>query len=138
MTMLSPSGTLAAAGLMLAVFLAGCGGGPPPGKIASATQDNFRTVVVESKRPVLVEFWSHTCQPCKVLEPHLEKLAQEHEELLVVKVNSDENPALAQDLGVQLLPTIFIYQDGEIKRRQIGFDKPEELTELVSKYVTTK
>ena len=123
---------------MLAFLAAGCGGETPPGKIATATQSNFRTVVVDSQRPVLVEFWSHSCQPCKVLEPHLEKLAQEHEELLVVKVNSDENRGLAEDLGVQLLPTMFIYQDGEIKRRKIGFDKPAELAELVSAYISSK
>jgi len=124
--------------LVLALFSAGCGGGPPPGKIATATQSNFRTVVVDSKRPVLVEFWSHSCQPCKVLEPHLEKLAEDHPELLVVKVNSDENEGLRDDLGVQLLPAMFVYQDGEIKRRKIGFDKPDELAELVSDYITSK
>ena len=122
----------------LALLLAGCGGEPPTGAIVTANQDNFRSIVVDSKRPVLVEFWSHSCKPCKLLEPHLAALAQQHKELLVVKVNSDENPLLAEDLGVQLLPTMFVYQDGEIKRRKIGFDKPEELPELISAYVTPK
>ena len=122
----------------LALLLASCGGEPQTGAIVTANQDNFRSIVVASKRPVLVEFWSHSCKPCKVLEPHLAAIAEEHKELLVVKVNSDENPLLAEDLGVQLLPTMFVYQDGEIKRRKIGFDKPEELPELVSAYVTPK
>ena len=122
----------------LALLLAGCGGEPPTGAIVTANQDNFRSIVVASKRPVLVEFWSHSCKPCKILEPHLTALAVKHKELLVVKVNSDENPLLAEDLGVQLLPTMFVYQDGEIKRRKIGFDKPDELPELISAYVTPK
>jgi thioredoxin len=122
----------------LALLLAGCGGEPQTGAIVTANQDNFRSIVVASKRPVLVEFWSHSCKPCKVLEPHLTALAEKHKELLVVKVNSDENPLLAEDLGVQLLPTMFVYQDGEIKRRKIGFDKPDELPELISAYVTPK
>lgn len=122
----------------LALLLAGCGGEPPTGAIVNANQDNFRTIVVASKRPVLVEFWSQSCKPCKILEPHLAAIAQQHQELLVVKVNSDENQPLAEDLGVALLPTLFIYQDGEIKRRKVGFDKPEELAELISAYVTPK
>ena len=122
----------------LVLFLAGCGGEVSTGSVVSATQDNFRSVVVASKRPVLVEFWSESCKPCKMLEPHLVSIAQEHQELLVVKVNSDENPDLRDDLGVQLLPTLFIYQDGEQKRRKIGFNKPEELDELISAYITSK
>ena len=104
----------------------------------TANQDNFRSIVVASKRPVLVEFWSHSCKPCKILEPHLTALAEKHKELRVVKVNSDENPLLAEDLGVQLLPTLIVYQGGEAKRRQVGAPKPEELAELVSAYVTPK
>lgn len=104
----------------------------------TANQDNFRTVVVASKQPVLVEFWSVSCEPCKQLEPHLEALARNHHELLVVKVNAEQNQLLAQDLGVQLLPTLIVYQGGEAKRRQVGAPKPEELAELVSAYVTPK
>jgi thioredoxin 1 len=120
------------------LLLAGCGGEPQTGAIVAANQDNFRSIVVASKRPVLVEFWSYSCKPCKALEPHLVAIAEKHKELLVVKVNSDENPLLVEDLGVQLLPTMFVYQDGEIKRRKIGFDKPDELPELIAAYVTPK
>lgn len=123
---------------VLAVALAGCGTEPPPGSIVRANQDNFKHIVVDSKRPVLVEFWSNSCEPCKHLEPHLEALAQKHHELLVVKVNADENEPLVQDLGVQLLPTLFLYHDGEAKRRQVGAPKPEELAELVSAFVVAK
>ncbi len=123
---------------VLGLLFAGCGGEVPTGTVVSADQNNFRSVVVASKRPVLVEFWSESCKPCKVLEPHLVTIAQEHQELLVVKVNSDENPYLRDDLGVQLLPTLFIYHNGEQKRRKIGFDKPEELDELISAYITSK
>lgn len=122
----------------LALLLAGCGGKPSTGSIVTANKDNFRTVVVASKQPVLVEFWSVSCEPCKQLEPYLEALARKHHELLVVKVNADENQPLAEDLGVQLLPTLFIYQGGEANRRQVGAPKPEELAELVSAYVTAK
>ena len=122
----------------LPLLLAGCESKPTTGSIVTANQDNFRTVVIASKQPVLVEFWSLSCEPCKQLEPHLEALARNHHELLVVKVNAEQNQLLAEDLGVQLLPTMFVYQDGEIKRRKIGFDKPEELPELISAYVTPK
>ena len=122
----------------LPLLLAGCESKPTTGSIVTANQDSFRTVVVASKQPVLVEFWSNSCEPCKQLEPHLEALARKHHELLVVKVNADENQPLAEDLGVQLVPTLFVYQNGEAKRRQVGAPKPEELAELVSAYVTPK
>ena len=136
--MLRGSATALALIFALALLLAGCGGEPPTGAIVTANQDNFRSIVVASKRPVLVEFWSHSCQPCKVLEPHLEALAQQHQELLVVKINFDENQPLAKDLGVQLLPALLVYLDGDEKRRKIGFNKPDELGELISAYVTSK
>ncbi|MFN0020883.1 MAG: thioredoxin family protein [Pirellulaceae bacterium] len=122
----------------LALVLAGCESKPSSGSIVTANQDNFRTVVVASKQPVLVEFWSVSCEPCKQLQPHLEALARNHHELLVVKVNAEQNQLLAADLGVQLLPTLIVYQGGEAKRRQVGAPKPEELAELVSAYVTPK
>ena len=122
----------------LVLLFAGCGGAPPTGAIVSANQDNFRRIVVASKRPVLVEFWSHSCEPCKALEPHLAALAKEHHELLVVKVNADENQPLVEDLGVRLLPTLFVYQDGVAMRTKIGAPQPAELAELVSAYVTPK
>ena len=122
----------------LVLLFAGCGVAPPPGVIATANQGNFRRIVVDSKRPVLVEFWSHSCEPCKALEPHLAALAKEHHELLVVKVNADENQPLVEDLGVRLLPTLFVYQDGVAMRTKIGAPQPAELAELVSAYVTPK
>jgi len=122
----------------LALMGAGCGSQPSTGSIVTANQDDFRTVVIASKLPVLVEFWSLSCEPCKQLEPHLEALARNHHELLVVKVNAEQNQLLAADLGVQLLPTLIVYEGGEAKRRQVGAPKPEELAELVSAYVTPK
>ena len=124
--------------LVLVVLLSGCESPPPAGSIVKADQDNFRTIVVNSKRPVLVEFWSYNCEPCKQLEPHLVALAQKHPDLLVVKVNAEENVGLMEHLGVQLLPTLLVYEDGETKRRQVGAPKPEELTALVSAYVNAK
>jgi thioredoxin 1 len=124
--------------LVLAILLAGCKSEPPAGSIVTANKNSFRTVVVDSKRPVLVEFWSHRCEPCKQLEPQLEALAKKYPELLVVKVNAEENAGLVEDLGVRMLPTLFVYQDGVAKRRQVGMLKAEELTALVSAYVTAK
>ncbi len=123
---------------VLVLLFAGCGSAPSTGSVVRANKDNFRTIVVDSKRPVLVEFWSHSCEPCKQLDPHLEALARRHHELLVVKVNADENRPLVEDLGVQLLPTLFVYHDGEAKRRQVGAPQVEELAELVSAYVSAK
>lgn len=124
--------------IALALLLAGCGGEPPTGVIATANQDNFRSIVGNSKRPVLVEFWSESCVSCKALEPQLAVVAREHHDLLVVKVNADQNQPLAEDLGVQLVPTLFVYQDGVAVRRKVGAPKPAELAEFISAFVTPK
>jgi thioredoxin 1 len=123
---------------VLVFLFSGCENQPPAGSIVKADKDNFRTIVVNSNRPVLVEFWSDSCEPCKQLEPHLVALAQKHHELLVAKVNAEENVGLMEHLGVRMLPTLLVYQDGEVKRRKVGAPKPAELTELVSAYVSAK
>ena len=120
------------------VLLAGCGGEPSTGAVVAVKQDNFRSVVMDSSRPVLIEFWSNSCEPCKELEPQLVSLAQKHRDLLVVKIHSEENQSLAKDLGVSHVPTVLIFQNGEEMRRKVGNFKPGELAEMVSAYVTSK
>ncbi|MFZ2510163.1 MAG: thioredoxin [Gordonia sp. (in: high G+C Gram-positive bacteria)] len=78
------------------------------------TDDTFASTVLESDKPVLVDFWGTHCGPCKMLAPVIDEIARDHgENLTVVKVNVEENPAIARDLQIMAVPTMIVYFGGE-------------------------
>jgi thioredoxin 1 len=84
------------------------------------TTDAFETEVLKSEQPVIVDFWAEWCGPCHAVAPVLEQIADEREDLRLVKVNIDEEPALAQRYGVMSIPTILLFKDGEPAAAAIG------------------
>jgi thioredoxin 1 len=81
----------------------------------------FEEKILNSALPVLVDFWAPWCAPCKMVAPILEKLAQEYgEQLVIAKVNTDENPEWAMQYGVQGIPTMLAFANGELLREQVG------------------
>ena len=85
------------------------------------TETTFDTEVLESEQPVIVDFWAAWCGPCRLVSPVLEQIADERAgEVRVVKVNVDEEPALAQRYGIMSLPTIVLFEKGEPKAATIG------------------
>ena len=78
----------------------------------SVTDDSFQAEVLESERPVIVDFWAAWCGPCRVMSPILEELAQERDDLRVVKVDVDHNQRVAAQYGVLSMPTFMVFRDG--------------------------
>jgi thioredoxin 1 len=87
----------------------------------AVTQDTFDAEVIQSEKPVLVDFWAEWCGPCHAVEPVLNKIVEEHgEELRLVKVNIDEEQELASRYGVMSIPTVILFRDGEPSAAVIG------------------
>ena len=78
----------------------------------SVTDDSFQAEVLESERPVIVDFWAAWCGPCRVMSPILEELAQERDDVRVVKVDVDHNQRVAARYGVLSMPTFMVFRDG--------------------------
>src|SRR5437868_3151548 len=86
----------------------------------SVTEETFDTQVLGSERPVLVDFWAEWCGPCHAIAPVLDQIAEERDDLTIVKLNIDEQPAVAQRYGVMSIPTLILFKDGEPAAAAVG------------------
>ena len=93
------------------------------------TRENFESEVMQSEKPVLVDFWASWCAPCMMQSPIVDELAEEHPELKVGKVNVDEQPQLAAAFGVESIPTLVIIKDGITKEVLVGLHRKEQILE---------
>ncbi|MBW6465066.1 MAG: thioredoxin [Brevefilum sp.] len=100
------------------------------------TDAAFEKTVLESSLPVIVDFWAPWCGPCKMVAPILDKLAKEFVgQLIVAKVNTDENPEWAMQYGVQGIPTMLLIYDGKIVNRQVGALPEPMLRDVVDEFM---
>ena len=84
---------------------------------------------------VLVDFWATWCGPCKMLAPNVEEIAKEYEGRAVVgKVDVDENPDLAERFGIMSIPALFVFVNGEVKEKLIGYRLKMQIAEVLDKY----
>lgn len=101
------------------------------GTISQLTDSNFEGEVINSEKPVLVDFWAVWCGPCKVIAPEIEKLAEEKsEELKIGKLNVDDNRDTAIKYGISSIPTLLLFKNGEVVKKIIAMSKDKILTEI--------
>ncbi len=93
----------------------------------SVTDATFTADVLQHDKPILVDFWAEWCGPCRQVSPILEEIAGEHaDKITIVKLNVDENPATAAEYGVVSIPTLNVYQGGQVVKTIVGA-KPKAL-----------
>ncbi|HEV2436131.1 MAG: thioredoxin [Limisphaerales bacterium] len=89
--------------------------------ILKLTQENFAQQVLQSPAPVLVDFWAEWCGPCKMIAPLLDELADEYDgKVKIGKVNVDEQQSLAAEYGVRAIPTLLVFQNGQVADQIVG------------------
>ena len=94
-------------------------------------KDNFQEVVLNSDKPVLVDFWASWCGPCRMVAPILEEIANERSDVKVCKINVDEEPELAGRYNVMSIPTLLVVKEGQVDNQAVGARPKSQLLSLL-------
>ena len=105
------------------------------GNVNIVNQDNFQTDVLNSNKPVLVDFWAEWCGPCKQLAPTVQEIANENSSLTVCKMDVDANRDTAVKYGIRSIPTLMLFKDGEAVGTEIGALTKQQLQEFINQVI---
>ncbi len=98
--------------------------------VLTITKDNFEEEVIKSDKPVLLDFWAAWCGPCRMVGPVVDKIAEEHPEYKVGKVDVDAQPELAGQFSVMSIPTLLVFKEGKMVNKTVGVASKEALLKM--------
>ena len=102
------------------------------GKVAIVTDSEFESTVLQSDKPVILDFWAEWCQPCKMLSPTVEEIAGEYEDMIKVgKLNVDDNPNTATKYGIRGIPTLLFFKGGQVVQQLVGVKSKAEIKKVI-------
>ncbi|MGI8837940.1 MAG: thioredoxin [Pyrinomonadaceae bacterium] len=105
-------------------------------KVRYVTDNSFEKEVLQSTKPVLVDFWAEWCAPCRMIAPTIDAIAEQYSETAeVVKVNVDDNSGTAQRYGIKGIPTLILFSGGKEVERVVGATSKESISRMIEKYV---
>ncbi|MBA3248479.1 MAG: thioredoxin [Pyrinomonadaceae bacterium] len=106
--------------------------------VNDVSDNSFEQDVLQSDRPVLVDFWAAWCAPCRMLAPTVEAVAEKYaDNARVVKLNVDENPSISQRYGIKGIPTLILFKNGKEEERVVGATSKEAISRMIEKHIAT-
>lgn len=100
--------------------------------VLTVTKDNFQTEVMESDKPVLIDFWASWCGPCKMVSPIVDEIATEVTTAKICKVNIDEQPELASAFNVMSIPTLAVVKEGKVVNVAVGARPKNDIVSMLN------
>ena len=99
--------------------------------VINITNESFENEVLRADKPVLLDFWAYWCGPCRMVSPIVDEIAEERSDIVVGKINVDEQPALASRFGIMSIPTLVVMKDGKVANHAVGARSKAQILELL-------